>query len=30
MFCQKEILQFLIAAIFFATDCKLLKLTQTA
>ena len=30
MFCHPVILQFLIAASFFVTDCKELKLSQTA
>ena len=30
MFCHPVILQFLMAAIFFVTDCKELKLAQTA
>ena len=30
MFCHPVILQFVIAAIFFVTDCKELKLAQTA
>ena len=30
MFCHPVILQFLIAAIFFVTDCKELRLAQTA
>ena len=30
MFCYPVILQFLIAAVLFATDCKDLKVAQTA